>query len=63
MANVRRREGSSLQITHADSGDIINVRFRKVHADGRVDLVITDPTGRFEVRRTYDQFEQKVERS
>lgn len=62
MANIRRREGSSLQITHADSGDIINVRFKKIH-DSHVDIVITDPTGRFEVRRTYDQFEQKVERS
>lgn len=62
MANVRRREGSSLQITHADSGDIINVRFKKIHGDC-VDLVITDPTERFEVRRTYDQFEQKEERS
>lgn len=61
MSNLRRREGSSLQITHADSGDIINVRFKKIH-DGCVDIVITDPTRRFEVRRTYDQFEQKIER-
>ena len=60
MSLVRRREGSSLQVTHVDSGDIINIRFKKIH-DGRVDIVITDPTGRFEVRRTYDQFEQKSE--
>lgn len=60
MSLVRRREGSSLQVTHVDSGDIISIRFKKIH-DGRVDIVITDPTGRFEVRRTYDQFEQKSE--
>lgn len=62
MANVRRREGSSLEIAHVDSGDIIGVRLKKVYSDGRVDFVITDPTGQFEVRRTYDQFEQKSER-